>query len=752
MGPTPKPGNATANALRIGEAEARALLDGDHAEPHRLLGAHPADVEGRAGVVVRAMHPDAIGAECILDGAGSRVMRRIGPSGLFAIFLPGGSLPLRYRVRFWFADGETLEREDPYRFLPTIGDLDLHLFNEGTHRKLWRCLGAHPRRMDGVDGTAFAVWAPGARRVSVVGDFCRWDGRLLPMRVLGSSGIFELFVPGLGPGTLYKFEVKTEDGSLRLKADPMALAMELPPGTASVVSASSHEWGDGEWMGARPRRDPHREPVAFYEVHLGSWARVPEEGNRFLTYREIAPRLVEHAKRFGFTHVELLPIAEHPFSGSWGYQVSAYYAPTSRYGTPDDFRFFVDHCHRNGIGVVLDWVPAHFPKDDFALRRFDGTALYEHEDPRLGEHPDWGTLIFNYGRNEVRSFLISNALYWLDEFHVDGLRVDAVASMLYRDYSRSEGEWIPNRWGGRENLEAIEFLKAMNEAVRTDCPGAMTVAEESTAWGGVSRPVSEGGLGFTFKWNMGWMHDSLTYFSKDPVHRRHHQNDLTFAMLYEHSERFVNPLSHDEVVHGKRSLLDKMPGDVWQKFANLRLLLAYQYVRPGKKLLFMGTELAPWREWSHDTSLDWHLLHDPLRGSFVRFLEELGRLYRETPCLWRSDPDPSGFSWIDCNDHDASVLSFLRRDAEGHVVVVMNLTPVPRYGYRVGAPAAGAYALRFSSDDRRYGGSEVETAARVETEPVPFHGQPQSVRLDLPPLGLLVWGQTLPALPFVSKR
>ena len=374
MGPTPKPGNATANALRIGEAEARALLDGDHAEPHRLLGAHPADVEGRAGVVVRAMHPDAIGAECILDGAGSRVMRRIGPSGLFAIFLPGGSLPLRYRVRFWFADGETLEREDPYRFLPTIGDLDLHLFNEGTHRKLWRCLGAHPRRMDGVDGTAFAVWAPGARRVSVVGDFCRWDGRLLPMRVLGSSGIFELFVPGLGPGTLYKFEVKTEDGSLRLKADPMALAMELPPGTASVVSASSHEWGDGEWMGARPRRDPHREPVAFYEVHLGSWARVPEEGNRFLTYREIAPRLVEHAKRFGFTHVELLPIAEHPFSGSWGYQVSAYYAPTSRYGTPDDFRFFVDHCHRNGIGVVLDWVPAHFPKDDFALRRFDGTV------------------------------------------------------------------------------------------------------------------------------------------------------------------------------------------------------------------------------------------------------------------------------------------------------------------------------------------------------------------------------------------
>ncbi len=729
---------AILDILRVGEAEAESLLGGDHSEPHRILGAHPAAAGAQEGVVIRVMHAEAAGAECLFEDGSSVGMTRAAEGGLFAAFVPGARLPFRYRIRFWSKDGGSWEREDPYRFLPTLGEVDLHLFNEGTHRRLWECMGAHPRKIDGVDGVAFAVWAPSARRVSVVGDFCGWDGRHLPMRVLGSSGVFELFVPGIASGTLYKFEIKTQDGALRLKSDPFAFSMEIPPSTASRVFASSYAWGDGEWMQARRSRNARREPVAFYEVHLGSWARVPEEGSRFLTYRELAPRLVDHVKRLGFTHIELMPVAEHPFAGSWGYQVSAYYAPTARFGTPDDFRFFVDHCHRNGIGVVVDWVPAHFPKDDFALRRFDGTALYEHEDPRLGEHPDWGTLIFNYGRTEVRNFLIANALYWLDEMHVDGLRVDAVASMLYLDYSRKEGEWLPNRFGGRENLEALEFIKTMNETVRIEQPGCITIAEESTAWGGVSRPVLDGGLGFTFKWNMGWMHDTLTYFGKEPIHRRFHQNDLTFAMLYEHTEQFVNPLSHDEVVHGKRALLDKMPGDVWQKFANLRLLLTYQYTRPGKKLLFMGTELAPWNEWNHDVSLDWHLEWDPMRGAFRRFVEELGKLYIGTTCLWRSDPDPWGFAWIDCNDAASSVLSYVRRDGESHALVILNLTPVPRDGYRIGAPWAGRYAPRISTDDAAYGGSGYGHFEEAWTEPVPMHGQHQSVVISLPPLSAVV--------------
>jgi 1,4-alpha-glucan branching enzyme len=690
------------------------------------------------GVMVRAFHPDAIGAECILGNSPSEVMRRVSPGGVFAVFIPGAAMPLDYRLRFWFSSGETWERDDPYRFLPTIGEMDMHLFNEGTHRRLWECLGAHPRSVDGVDGVAFAVWAPSAGRVSVIGDFCSWDGRLFPMRSMGSSGIWELFVPGLGPGELYKYEIRTQESMIRPKADPFAQAMELPPGSASRVTQTTYSWSDAAWMDTRAQRDPLREPMAVYEVHLGSWARVPEEGFRPLSYREIAPKLVEHVQRLGFTHIELLPVAEHPFTGSWGYQVSAYFAPTSRYGTPDDFRFFVDYCHRNGIGVILDWVPAHFPKDDFALRRFDGTALYEHEDPRLAEHPDWGTLIFNYGRNEVRNFLVANALYWLDEFHIDGLRVDAVASMLYLDYSRTEGEWLPNRYGGRENLEALDFIRYLNEVVHHEHPGAMTIAEESTAWGGVSRPTYDGGLGFTFKWNMGWMHDTLTYFRKDPIHRRFHHDDLTFAMLYEYTENFVNPLSHDEVVHGKGSLLDKMPGDVWQKFANLRLLLTYQFTRPGKKLLFMGTEIAPWSEWYHETSLDWHLLADPMRAGFSRFLSELVHLYREHPCFWRWDPDPRGFYWLDCTDRDSSVVSYVRQDGERHVVVVLNLTPVPRCDYRVGVPAWGRYVRRFSSDDRAFGGSEFETLGSVETEPVPYHGLDQSVRLNLPPLGALL--------------
>jgi 1,4-alpha-glucan branching enzyme len=730
--------SVTRTHVAIDPGERDSFLAGDHSQPHRILGAHAATVEGESGAIVRAYHPDAERVQIVLSDGEVRELDEMDGAGIFAGFIPGAAFPLPYRLRFHFASGATWERDDPYRFLPAIGDMDLHLFNEGTHRQLWKVLGAHHRQIDGVDGVAFAVWAPNARRVSVVGDFCRWDGRIYPMRSLGASGIHELFVPHLEPGALYKYELKTREGNIRIKTDPFAFEMEIPPGTASRVVGSVYRWSDRDWMEERRRRDPGREPVSVYEVHVGSWARVPEEGNRPLTYRELAPRLVEHVKRLGFTHIELLPISEHPFSGSWGYQVSGYYAPTSRYGAPDDFRYFVDHCHQNGIGVILDWVPAHFPKDDFALRRFDGTALYEHEDPRRGEHPDWGTLIFNYGRGEVRNFLIANALYWLDEFHIDGLRVDAVASMLYLDYSRRAGEWMPNVYGGRENIEAVEFLKQMNQIVHEEYPGCITVAEESTAWTGVSRPVSEGGLGFNFKWNMGWMHDTLKYFEKEPVHRRWHQDQLTFAMIYEYSERFVMPLSHDEVVHGKGSLLNKMPGDVWQKFANLRLLLTYQFTRPGKPLLFMGTELAPWDEWSHDHSLPWHLADEPMRAGFDRFMVELGRLYRESPPLWRRDHEPEGFAWIDCTDRDNSVISYQRRAEEGHAVVVLNLTPVPRANYRIGVPAGGRYQLRFSSDDREYGGSEYEIDRSAEAEPVAYHGHGQSVLLSLPPLSALV--------------
>jgi 1,4-alpha-glucan branching enzyme len=553
------------------------------------------------------------------------------------------------------------------------------------------------------------------------------------------SGVFELFIPGIHEGALYKFELLTREGVPRLKSDPFAVKLEQSPGTSSIVQRlDRYAWNDGLWMAARRGRDYPREPMAIYEVHLGSWARVVEEDNRPLTYREIAPRLADHVRSHGFTHVELLPVSEHPFTGSWGYQVAGYYAPTSRYGTPDDFRFLVDTLHQAGVGVIVDWVPAHFPKDDFALRRFDGTSLYEHEDPRLGEHPDWGTLIFNYGRTEVRNFLTANALYWLDEFHVDGLRVDAVASMLYLDYSRKAGEWMRNRLGGRENLEAISFLQEVNELVQLEQPGCFTVAEESTAWPGVTRRPSEGGLGFTFKWNMGWMHDTLAYFERDPLYRRHHQDQLTFAMMYEYSERFIMPLSHDEMVHLKKSLVGKMPGDEWQKFANLRAMIAYQYTRPGKKLLFMGTEIAQLAEWNHDASIDWHLAERPLHGGFQTFMRELGTLYLARPALWRKDIDPDGFSWIDIADRDASVLSYARCDGDDNVVVILNLTPVPHDNYRIGAPSAGMYQVLLSTDDRRFGGSGYSGQQGVTTEPRPYHGYPQSMQLTLPPLAAVV--------------
>jgi 1,4-alpha-glucan branching enzyme len=546
-------------------------------------------------------------------------------------------------------------------------------------------------------------------------------------------------VPDVAPGTMYKYQLRTREGIPRIKTDPFAFGMQAPPETAScVVDLTRYEWKDDEWMDARPTRDSSKLPMLIYELHLGSWARVPEDDNRPLTYRELAPRLVEHCQRLGFTHVELMPVMEHPFTGSWGYQVSGYFAPTRRYGSPDDFKYFVDVLHRAGIGVILDWVPAHFPKDDFALRRFDGTALFEHEDPRLGEHPDWGTLIFNYSRTEVRNFLIANALFWLREYHCDGLRVDAVASMLYLDYSRKPGEWLRNRFGGRENLDAIDFLRAMNEAVRTDAPGCYTIAEESTSWPGVTRPPQEGGLGFTYKWNMGWMHDTLAYFSQDPLYRSYHQDQITFAMVYEYSERFIMPLSHDEVVHLKRSLLEKMPGDAWQKLANLRLMLAYMYTRPGKKLLFMGTEIAPYNEWNHDVSLDWHLADEQAHGAFLRFVQELGALYESRPAFWREDFDPSGFSWIDVADRMNSVLSYVRRAGDSHAVVVLNMTPEPRANYRVGVPARGSYDILLSSDWTRFGGSGFGQEGVVRADAAPFHGFAQSLSLDLPPLGALV--------------
>ena len=714
-----------------------ALLEGRHGDPHQVLGPHAITLNGETGVVIRVMQPDA--ADCFVVLHGVATAMRAEGDGFFSVFLRGPALPQRYTLRFIAPDGRTWERGDPYRFPPVVGELDLYLFREGTHRRLWEMLGAHLRTMDGDEGTAFVVWAPNARRVSVIGDWCHWDGRQFPMRRLGDSGLWELFIPGVGANALYKFEIATRDGALRIKTDPVARKMQQAPATASiVVPEAQHQWGDESWMTARPGRNLVREPVHIYEVHLGSWARVPEEGDRPLTYREIAPRLVEHVTKLGFTHVELLPVMEHPFYGSWGYQVTGYFAPTSRYGSPDDLRFLIDALHQAGIGVFLDWVPAHFPRDDYALRLFDGTELYEHADPRLGEHPDWGTLIFNYGRREVRNYLVANALYWLHEFHIDGLRVDAVASMLYLDYSRSEGEWVPNKYGGRENLEAIDFLREMNSVVCDDAPGCVTIAEDSTAWPGVTRSTRSGGLGFTFKWNMGWMHDTLEYFEKDPIYRRHHQDLLTFAMVYEHSEHFIMPLSHDEMVHLKGSLYGKMPGDHWQKLANLRALLAYQITRPGKSLLFMGSELATPDEWNHDQSLPWHLLDDPSRAAFMAYVARLGALYKHLPPLWGADPEPEGFEWVDIADRSNSILSYLRRSGDDHAVVVLNLTPVPHERYRIGVPEWGEYLFALSSDDQRWGGSGFGAADRVRVDDVPWHGRRYSVEITLPPLSALV--------------
>ncbi len=719
----------------ISRDDVERLVRVEHSNPHSVLGAHPYTLHGKSGVVVRAFHPEAVKAEVLIERRKPVVMEKCHPGGLFGSFVVRRRLPLPYSIRFTFADGNDWVSQAPYRFLPTLGEVDVYLAAEGTHERLYDKLGAHLCEVDGVSGVSFAVWAPHAKRVSVVGTFNDWDGRLFPMRLMGSSGIWEVFVPGLKAGTLYKYEVKTAKGHLRIKTDPYAFATELRPKTASVVwDLQAYEWHDEKWMGSRQKRNFRQEPMAIYEVHLGSWMRE----NGWLSYRELAPRLVEHLKKFSFTHVELMPVAEHPLDASWGYQVTGYYAPTRRFGDPDDFKYFVDTCHQHGIGVIVDWVPGHFPKDDWSLRLFDGTALYEHGDSRQAEHAEWGTLIFNFGRHEVCNFLIANALFWLEQYHIDCLRVDAVASMLYLDYGRKQGEWIPNRYGGNENLEAIEFMRRLNRAIYGLFPGCFTVAEESTAWSGVTMPAHLGGLGFGFKWDMGWMHDTLSYFSKNPVHRRHHHNNLTFSMVYAYSENFVMPFSHDEVVYGKGSLLRKMPGDEWQKFANLRTLLGYMYTHPGKKLLFMGTELASLDEWDYDRGLDWHLESDPTRQGFQRFMMDLGRLYLEHPALWELDTLAEGFSWIDCNDADNSLLSYVRFGKKDHLVCLFNLTPVPRDAYRLGVPGKKGYRERINSDSDHYGGSNLGNHGRVKVEKIPCHGFAQSICLTVPPLACLI--------------
>ena len=625
---------------------------------------------------------------------------------------------------------------------------DLHLLGEGTHFDAFNKLGAHLIEHDGVSGVHFAVWAPNARRINVVGDFNGWKGDAHPLRPLEQSGYWETFVAGLPKGAKYKFEVHGADGRTVLKADPCGRYFETPPHTASVVwDSGEYQWADSEWMAARIERDRWlKQPMSVYEVHLGSWQKTPD--GRVHSYREMAERLVPYVKDLGFTHVELLPVMEHPYTGSWGYQVIGFFAPTSRFGTPEDFKFLVDAFHQAGIGVILDWVPGHFPKDQHGLARFDGTALYEHADPRQGEHQDWGTLVFNYGRHEVRSFLLSNAIFWLKEFHIDGLRVDAVASMLYLDYSRNPGEWIANQYGGRENLEAIEFIKQLNMLVEHECAGTFVCAEESTSWAGVTRPVHLGGLGFTYKWNMGWMHDMLDYTKEDPVHRKWHHNRITFSMMYAYSEKFILPFSHDEVVHGKRSMLDKMPGDVWQKHAGLRALYGYMFVHPGKKLLFMGGEIGQWREWNHDWQLDWESLGDPRHAGLQRWVRDLNRTYRNERALWEDDYDPSGFSWIDCNDHEQSIIALTRKankpigekaDRESHgLIAVVNFTPVARSGYRIGVPRDGAYEEVLNSDADVYGGSNVGNQGRVVAQHIPSHGYECSLSLSVPPLGFLL--------------
>lgn len=702
-----------------------------HHDPFSYLGLHRSG--SKACLRVYAPH-----SREVFWGEQRTAMQRQGNSDFFEWSGPASQITQHERLTRIDNQGQSIEFYDAYSFSTQIEDFDLHLFGEGRHWHIYRVLGAHCETVDGIEGVQFATWAPNADRVSVTGDFNQWDGRVHPMRSRGGSGVWEIFIPGLQDGDLYKFEIRNQStANVLSKIDPYAARFEMRPNTAPIVTADSqYAWTDRDWIDARQEYDWLHQPMSIYELHLASWQR--DEPGQFLNYRELADRLVPYLQQTGFTHIELLPVTEHPFDDSWGYQCTGYFAPTSRLGSPDDFRYFVDSMHRAGIGVILDWVPAHFPKDAHALARFDGSALYEHEDPRKGEHPDWGTLIYNYSRNEVKNFLLSSALFWIEEFHLDGLRVDAVASMIYLDYSRENANWIPNIHGGNENLEAIEFLRELNTVTHQEYPGTLVIAEESTAWPQVTRPVNLGGLGFSMKWNMGWMHDSLGFMQKDPVHRHYHHNQLTFGLLYLFTENFVLPFSHDEVVHGKGSMINKMPGDDWQRFANLRLLYTYMYSYPGKKLMFMGSEFAQSREWNHHQQLDWDLLQYAPHHSMKSLVGDLNHLYRNSPALYQYDFEPQGFEWIECNDSDQSVLSYLRRSDDELMIVLLNFTPIPRLNYRVGVPQSGRYEEILNSDSSYYHGSNMGNGKFLQTEDDSCMGRPYSLSLTLPPLAGLI--------------
>ena len=721
------------NHAPVSHRELERLAQGAHHNPHAILGAHPHE----GAITIRTLRPGARSVTLVL--ASERVPMMHEAHGVWLASVSGTEVP-DYRIDVQY-ESDVIPSDDAYRYLPTLGDVDLHLLGEGRHEELWKRLGAHVQRYStsfgAVLGTSFAVWAPNAQGVRVAGDFNFWNGSAHPMRSLGATGIWELFIPDVYAGARYKFQILGRDGIWREKADPCAQATEIPPATASVVFESTYEWNDDRWMRQRMESDPHSGPMSTYEVHLGSW-------RPGLSYRQLAVELVEYVRAAGFTHVEFLPVAEHPYEPSWGYQVTSYFAPSARFGNPDDLRYLIDALHQADIGVIIDWVPAHFPKDEWALANFDGTHLYEHADPHRGEHPDWGTYIFDFGRTEVRNFLVANAVFWLEEFHVDGLRVDAVASMLYLDYSREDGQWSPNQFGGRENLDAVRFLQEMNATVYRRVPGAITIAEESTAWPGVTAPTYLGGLGFGFKWNMGWMHDSLNYMRHEPVHRKFHHNEMTFSMMYAYSERFVLPFSHDEVVHGKGSLVARMPGDRWQELANVRAYLAFMWAHPGKKLLFMGTEFAQSGEWNSERGLDWWLLQFGEHDGVLKTVSDLNSVYREWPPFWERDDDPTGFEWIEANDAENNVFSWLRWDTNGNcVAIAVNLSPVPRTDYRIGLPRAGTWAEIMNTDSTAYGGSGMGNLGEVSASGQPCHGREYSAVITVPPLAAVYLGQNL---------
>ena len=733
----------TSNNSTVDGADVLALVDAYHGAPHQILGPHVVQREGKEFLVIRALRPWDAELHVVDVKSGTRTaMTQVHPGGFFEARFPRRKQPFVYRLVAVDTEGRETEFDDPYRFPQQLTDYDLYLLQEGNHFESYKKLGAHLHTIDGVSGVTFAVWAPNAQRISVIGSFNGWDKRVHPMQRCGETSFWELFIPNLVAGVHYKYAVKSRMLGYEVdKSDPYGFAGEMRPSTDSRVwDLEQYSWQDEQWIDNRPQAQALDQPINIYEVHLGSWKRAPED-NGFLNYRELAHQLAAYAKEMHYTHIELMPITEHPFDGSWGYQTTGYFAPTSRFGTPDDFKYFVDYCHQQNVGVILDWVPAHFPKDSHGLAFFDGTHLYEHADPRQGEHRDWGTKIFNFGRNEVRNFLLSSALFWLKEYHLDGLRVDAVASMLYLDYSREQGEWIPNKYGGRENLEAIDFIRRFNELVHQECPGALTIAEESTAWPMVTRPTYTGGLGFDLKWNMGWMHDTLSYMEKESIYRRYHQGEITFSLIYSFSENFVLPFSHDEVVHLKRSMLDKMPGDEWQKRANLRALYAYMIGHPGKKLLFMGSEFGQWTEWNEAKSLDWHLLDFTPHQQLQQFVADLNRLYLEEPALHEIDGTWKGFQWIDISDADRSIISFIRRgtDEKDVIVVVCNFTPVPRLGYRIGLPQAGTYREILNTDWHYFGGSGVANSGSIVAEELSWQSCPQSAPIDIPPLGVVMF-------------